>query len=230
MYIKTFDDLILVLTAQKSNVVQYQGEVGATAQDITDINETLDNALAINAFFESVDVDKKTVTQSRDSFYRGVPNTAIGAIPMFQQFVWPSVTPPVAGQIPLANTRNTRFDSSPTITDNARVAMMLESQTPNAPDPGTLKPTLEGFAGQGDYLYSLVVGERGGINMWEVEVQAVGAAVWTNLGRYDGKSQDLTYNPGVATGPVQIRIRVRLWKGSSFVGLWSDIVTITVNP
>ena len=144
MYIKTFDDLILVLTAQKSNVVQYQGEVGATAQDITDINETLDNALAINAFFESVDVDKKTVTQSRDSFYRGVPNTAIGAIPMFQQFVWPSVTPPVAGQIPLANTRNTRF---------ANVAQVSAQHAWAEAGPGsrsTERPSPAGVAGLGN--------------------------------------------------------------------------------
>ena len=229
MYIRTPADLILVLTAQKANVTTYQLEVGASGQDITDINNALNDALAINTFADSVDVDKRTVTQLRDSYYKGDPKEPLGNAPLFQVFAWSGATP-TGGQIPLANTRNRRFDSSPTITSEARVAMMLESQTPSAPDPGTLKPTLAASAGQGDYLYALMLGNRGGITMWELEVQAVGTAVWTNVGRFDGKSQDVTYNPGVTTGPVQIRIRVRLWKSSSFVGLWSDEVTITVNP
>lgn len=231
MYIRTIDDLILVLTTQAANVVQYQLEVGATAQDITEINNGINNAQAIKAYSESVDVDKKALTQLKDSFLKGEPNTPIGAVPVFGAFIWPSLPPPTAGEIPKANARNRRFDNSPTITDAARVAMMLTSgEGPNVANPATLKPTVEAFSGQTDFLYSLVIGNRNGYLMWEVEVQPIGAAAWTNLGRYEGKSQDFNYNPGAATGPVQIRLRVRLWKGASYVGLWSDEVTITVNP
>ena len=94
-----------------------------------------------------------------------------------------------------------------------------------------LKPSIQAFAAEQNYVYTAVIEKRSGYDMWEIEVQQIDAAAWTNVGRFSGKSQDITYAPGADAGkPFQIRIRVRLWKGAAHVGLWSDAVTITVNP
>ncbi len=41
MYVRSFADAVLVLTAQKQNIVTYQTEVDASPQDITDISAEL---------------------------------------------------------------------------------------------------------------------------------------------------------------------------------------------
>lgn len=229
MVIKTFDQMIAVLDSMQANLPTYAAGLGTTAADQTFLDQSLVNARYIDDYADTYDVNKKAVFSAKQRFYNGEPG-GIAAVP-----VTPAYAPPFAmqGDIHglLMKLIGRILTSAGYKEDPIGKALGIAPDPPPPPDPATLKPTVDAFAGQVGYLYTVVTGSRSGYDFWELDVQSVGGA-WTTVGRFDGKSQDVIYVPiGADAGqPVQINIRVRLWKAGSPVGLFSDTVTITVNP
>lgn len=226
MYIRTPDDLIEVLKAQKENVTQYQAEVGATAQDITDITEALENSEAIKAFVESVFTDKETSVQLKDTYFKGPVNSPVGAVSVFQVFVWPQA-PPVAGQIPIANTRSRRFLNSPTITEEAIVAMMLRAEP--APPPPAPKPTGEAHAAQSGYAAAVIVGNRSGSDRWKLMGRTASTEPWVMIDSFTDKSGNFAY-AGTNDTPLKLELQIQLMKKDQPFGPPSDTFYVTLNP
>jgi hypothetical protein len=96
-------------------------------------------------------------------------------------------------------------------------------------------PTIDVFAAESLYHFSVVVTGRGGADQWECLVRPVGATAWKSLGSKTGKSSDFTYVPDAASQadeptPVQLQVRVQLKKNNFDMNPPSDIKIVTVNP
>jgi len=98
------------------------------------------------------------------------------------------------------------------------------------PIPDTVKPTIQVFAAQMGYLFSVVVANRGDSDMWEVLVMKKGAANWQSAGSFTGKSGDVTVTPTTAGEPEQVQVRIQLKKNNANYGQLSDVVYVTLNP
>lgn len=227
MTIRTYADLISVLTTMAANLPDYAAALGTTAADQTFLEQQLANLEYIENYVAVYDANKKAYTGIKQRAYNGVAGS-IPDGPATDAFNPPF---PLIGDVHGELMKLIgRIEASNGYKDEIGIALGIEGEAPTPPDSGTLQPTLQAFPAQGGYVYSVVVENRSGYDMWELEVQVLGADSWTNVGRFSGKSQDITFDPGTADGPVQIRIRVRLWKGAAHVGLWSTEVVITVNP
>ena len=228
MYIKTFAQMITVLETMEANLPTYAVQLGTTAADQAFLTKSLANALYIKDFTDLMDTGKKAYTAIKQRFFNGESGT-IADGPVIAAY---SPTDPMSGDthgelMKLIG----RIEDANLYTHEIGVALGIEGETPASLNPDELKPTIQAFPAEQDYVYTAVIEKRSGYDMWEIEVQQIDAAEWTNVGRFSGKSQDITYAPGAGAGkPFQIRIRVRLWKGAAHVGLWSDAFTITVNP
>lgn len=228
MKISSFGQMITVLETMEANLPTFAAQLGTTGADQDFLNNSLLNARYIVDHVEAMDVAKKAYTAIKQRFYNGETG-AIADGP-----VVPAYSPP---KPMLGDTHGElmkligRIEDANGYTHEIGVALGIEGDTPPSLNPAELKPTIQAFPAEQGYVYTAVIEKRSGYDMWEIEVQQIDAAAWTNVGRFSGKSQDITYAAGGDAGkPVQIRVRVRLWKGAAHVGLWSDSVTITVNP
>ena len=228
MRIGSFAQIITVLETMEANLPTFAGQLGTTGADQDFLTNSLANARYTVDYVEAMDVAKKAYTAIKQRFYNGETG-AIADGPVI-----PAYRPP---NPMLGDTHGElmkligRIEDANLYTHEIGVALGIKGETTAALNPAELKPTIQASAAEQDYVYTAVIEKRSGYDMWEIEVQQIDAAAWTNVGRFGGKSQDITYAPGAGAGkPVQIRIRTRLWKGAAHVGLWSDAVTITVNP
>jgi len=227
MYVKTFADAILVLTAQKQNIATYQTEVDASAQDITDINDELEMIDWLETFCQNADTYKKTAFQVKDTVLKGTPGEAVGAFAVPPSIVGAPAFK--AGVFTIINERNKRFDAQPTCTEAARDALMLGS-TP-APPPGIVKPTIvEVHAAPSGGSFGILIADRADSSSWVVSAQVVGTTTWTLLGGgATGKGADFVY-PITNDAPVQLLVRVHLKKSNADYGEPSEPALVTVNP
>lgn len=105
---------------------------------------------------------------------------------------------------------------------------IVASTTP--PPESEVKPTIEAFAAKHGYLASVVVGNRGESDQWQVKVRPAGGSNWITVETATGKSTDFTYSPATHGVPVQLDVFVQLRKANADYGQPSDIVQVTVNP
>lgn len=228
MTIKTYAQLISVLTTMAANLPEYAPDLVTTAADQTFLDQSLANLVYIQNYVEVIDDNKKAYTAIKQRAFNG----AFGPIadgPGTDAFNPPF---PLVGDMHGELMKLIgRIKAANKYTLEIGIALGIDGEASEASDPNTLQLTLEAFPAQGGYEYSVVVGERNGYINWDLESQLIGDATFNYVGRFDGKAQDLTFAPGASTdGPVQIRLRVRAWKAGSSVGLWSNEVTITLNP
>ena len=214
----------------KVNLPTYQTEVGATAADITWANDTLNNMVFVRDYCETYDANKKASFEIKASFFNGPEGGAVSDFPTTAAAVIPD--PPLVGGV-LFTFRDTaaRFKLAPGYTEEIGIALGIAGGEAEKPDPETVQPTIELFAAQTGFVFSVVVANRGESDMWQVLVQPVGTTGWTVAGSGTGKSADITYSPGGETNePVQLQVRVQLRKSNANYGQPSAIVLVTVNP
>ena len=229
MQMRTYDQLVDVLTAMVGNIVTYQVQVGATAADITFINQALQNLVYMRSYCEQVDVSKKGVFQMKDTIFRGDVDEVIGPFPAFGAGASPF--PLEAGYLELVNILIRRFKLGPGYNQDIGVALGFESSEPNAPvNPITVKPTVEASAAQTGYLASFVVSNRGDSDQWEVQASPASAPNWTAVKTATGKSTDVVFTPTTPGAPQQFMIRIQLKKNNQNYGQLSDVIYVTVNP
>ena len=167
-----------------------------------------------------------TVRTLRDTWADGPVNSPLGAVPVFQVFVWPHPAT-AAGQIPIANQRNRRFKNSPTITEEAIAAMMLATEG-TEPVPPT-KPTGEAHAAASGYAFGVVVGNRQQSDRWRLNYRLVSTDAWTMLDSPTGKTADFVF-PGGTGDPVKLELQIQLLKNNHNYGPPSDTFYVTLNP
>ena len=224
MRIDTIDKLIAMLILQQANLPTFQRAVGATPEDLQAVTEDLANLQYLNNYTDLLDANKQAVTKIKQGLFNGTA-ADIGAFPEF-----PAAAAPydlVANALERARKRNQRFKLAAGYTTEIGTALGIENDAPRPPE--AVKPTIEVFAAQSNYHFS-VVGNRGASNMWEVLILRRGATDWTSAKIATGKSVDVTVQPTTPGSPEQLQTRVQLKKNNENYGDPSDIVYVTVNP
>ncbi|MBK8302481.1 MAG: hypothetical protein IPK98_03345 [Chloracidobacterium sp.] len=228
MAANTYDDLVDMLTVQEANIGTYKGDLAATADEQTAISEDLANLLYIRDYAETIDQNKKTVTQIKQAVYNGdesepfkaFPVTAAGALP------FPNALPNALGR---HNATNARWKTAPGYTEQIGIAMAIISSKPDSLIPADQKPELDLFGAAANHHFSAVVSKRAESDMWQLWIQRKGGA-WELQGTYNGKSVDVSLSLTTPGEPEQILCRVQLRKNNEDYGQPSDPAYVTLNP
>lgn len=229
MRINTITQLIAVLSAMKANIATYQTEVGATAADISFINQAFANLTYVEDYANDVDVFKKGVFQIKQTALNGVITETVPPFPVVAAGASP--TPLDAGYLERVLTLIRRFKLGPGYNHDIGVALGFESSDPSAPtNPASVVPTVEATPAQTGYLASLVVGNRADSDQWDVQASPVSTPNWTVVKTATGKSTDVEFTPTTPGAPQQFMIRIQLKKNNQPYGQLSTVIFVTVNP
>lgn len=225
---KTETRFLQHLQTQKANIADYQGDVGATPADITAIGADADNMEWLIETCNLADDFKKTAFGIKGMFFSADEEESAGDFVNAPPIV-PPAAPIMAGAVRRSRERDQRFLHAPLVTEAARIGLDLIGEEPAPLVPSEMKPAVEVFPAQSNYMYSVVVSNRGESDSWIVMVQPKGGN-WTSAGTFTGKSADVTYSPANGGDPAMISVRVQLRRKNADYGQLSDVVPITVNP
>lgn len=229
MAIRTVARLIECLTLQKANLNTYLNEVGATAADITRVTEHLGIVSGLVAHCETYDANKKTAFGVKDVVIYGPEGVSVTEIPTTAAYVHPAGTE--AGIMPITNSHNRIFEEGPGYNDEIGTALGIVVPSPSAPIPGDIQPTLTLEAAQnGGYAFAFIIGNRGKSDFWRLYTAAVGSTNWTQAESGTGKAGEVVATPTTPGQPMQIQVRVLLYKNDEPYGQYSAIQLVTVNP
>lgn len=107
--------------------------------------------------------------------------------------------------------------------------MVVKPETPSL-NPAEINPTLKATAAQTNYDVAIVVGNRGGMLMYDVDIRRKGGD-WTHNATNGGTGASLHIIPTTPGEPEVIDIRVRMRdKNNQPVGNVSETRTVTINP
>lgn len=229
MYVKTYDQMIDVLTLMKVNLPGYQTEVGATAADITWVNETLANMVYVRDFCATYDANKKASFDIKLSFFSGDKGSTVSDFPTMAAAVLP-FSPLVGGAVYTLRDMAARFKLGPGYTEEIGIALGIASEGGSSLNPGLVTPTISVEAAQSGAMFSCVVSNRAESDSWTVEILRSGSSTWESAGTYTGKPADVHISLTTPGKPEQIQVRVKLRKSNAPYGNPSQAATITVNP
>jgi hypothetical protein len=224
---KTDAGLLNHLQIQKSNIDQYAAAVGASAADIASIQEDFTNMEWILNFISLAGEYSGTAFAVKKKFLRGEIGEALGAFVDAPDASTPS--PLKAGVEKRSRERDQRFLHSPTITEAARTALDLVSESGKVP-PASVKPSVQTFPAAGNYEFAAIVANRGDADMYDVQVRRKGSETWTTVKSGTGKSINVTITPTTPGQAEQLQVRVQLKRKNENYGQPSDPVYVTVNP
>jgi hypothetical protein len=219
--------LLSHLQIQSANISQYIAEAGATAADITSIQEDAANMDWILTFASLVDEYSGTAFGIKRMFLRGEIGAQLGNFMDAPEAAPPSGLKPSVEK--RSRERDQRFLRSTTMTEAARLALDLVDTPPNI-SPGSVKPTIEAFPAAGNYEFALVTANRGESDMYDVQERRKGSETWKTIKSATGKSANVTVTPTTPGQAEQLQIRVQLKRKNENYGQPSDPVYVTVNP
>lgn len=150
------------------------------------------------------------------------------AIPANPAFAFPDSVP--TGIFERVGKLRDKIMSADAYTDEIGALLGILSSAPASIAPGDVKPSIEASGAQTGYLFSIVVKDRAEADMWDVFIQRKGESGWTSVGRFTGRSTDVTITPATPGDSEQFNVRVQLRKGNTNYGQVSDIVQVTINP
>lgn len=227
MYVRTPEQLLEKLEIQEENLPTYQTEVGATADDLTEI--TRDKTILRDAFDRSniVEAGKKATNSIKDHVYNGDEKIAVADYPELPND--PPAVPYVGGCLQRFNARNKRFKAAKGYTKTIGLAIGIENSS-DPISPGSVKPTLNANAAQTGYLVAVVVGNRAESSMWKLFGRRLNSEKREEIASGTGKSADITITPTTAGQPEKIELTVQLYKNNEPYGQLSDAVSVTVSP
>lgn len=205
----------------------YAAALGLTAAQVLEMEELCNAFLQTYDFREGTSITNQAVTDWRDQVFNGSPEgDPVSAAPVFAVIGAVTFT---RGTVQQFFKKRDYILSLDGYTDAIGQDLGLVGAEITPPDLSTFKPTLSVHPAQTLYLYTVVVGNRGGSDQWEVQYREKGGA-WTSAGTFTGKSADITYNAPAGGDPAQLEIRVQLKRKNVNYGQLSDSVTVTVNP
>ena len=227
MIIRTFEKLVAILTLQAANLVTYQTQVGATREEIEDVNQELANLDYLANMSDIIEAGKKTVNKIKHAVFNGNIDEEISPFPVFPVLAAPFAL--VAGCLERTQTRNKRFKLAAGYTKEIGFALGIEEDSPSIVSE-SVKPSVNIFAAVENYLMSVVVSNRGQAMMWEAQIRRKGSETWETIKTASGKSVDVSITPTTPGSPERIEVRVRLLKNNEIYGQLSDAIYVTLNP
>ena len=94
----------------------------------------------------------------------------------------------------------------------------------------TIKPFIEARPAAGTYEFVIIVSNRGGSDMYDVQIRRKGSETWETVKSATGKSVSVRIEPTTPGAAEQIQVRVQLRKKDASYGLPSDPTYVTVTP
>lgn len=212
----------------RTNLTPVAASLGILPAELTSLDLDIEDFQALAAISLSVENFKSAVREYRISFSEG----DIGD----PSPVWPPISgnappnaPRPAGFFQRIVEMVARIRAAPAYTDEIGASLGIIPQEASSISPGDVKPLIEAFAAQADYVFAVIVSNRAEASAWTVSVQPKNGE-WAEMGTFTGKSADLTYAPATPGNPVALTIRVQLKRNNANYGQLSDIVAITVTP
>lgn len=228
MQIVSYAQAISVLTTMEANLPHFAGELGTTAADQTFLTNSLANMVYVQGYTEVMDDSKKGYTAIKQRLFNG-DTGSIPDGPAVDAFDPPfPLLGDVHGQLMLLIGR---IEAANNYTHEIGVSLGIEASgdVPLPPIEDIL-PTIELFPAQSDYVFSVVVTGRKASDSWIVQIMPTGAAEWTTVGTYTGKSADVKVTPTTPGQPIQLQVRVQLRKNNADYGEVSAALTTVVSP
>ena len=227
---RTFAQLIDVLTAQKNNLGTYSTQVGATVGDTTQVSNMLNNLTLVETWCEQVLAYKESAFALKQQLFDGDPSLPVQPFPVAP--IAPTFSLALSGGLARQTDLNQRWRAAPGYTPAIGEALKIAGPATPPPDPTSVLPTIHASAAKSDYQFAIVVSGREQADSWVVSAFPVSTGVRAIVGSGTGKSADFTYKPSAAEAgqPVQIRIEVQLRKNNANYGHPSAEERITVNP
>ncbi len=228
MVIKNYAQAISVLTTMEANLPHFAPDLGTTAADQTFLTNSLANMVYVQSYAEVMDDSKKAFTAIKQRLFNG--NTgAIPDGPAVDAFAPPfPLLGDVHGQLMLLIGR---IQSSNNYTHEIGVALGIElSGDVPLPPIEEIRPTIDLFPAQNDYVFSVIVTGREASDSWIVQILPTGASDWVTVGTYTGKSADVKVTPTTPGQPMQLQVRVQLRKNNADYGEVSAALTTVVSP
>ncbi len=227
MNVTTPERLLEKLDIQDENLPTYQTEVGATADDITEIKR--DKGILTEAVERAnvVEAGKKATNSIKNHVFDGDEKIPVADYPTLPNGA--PAEPFVGGCLQRFNARNKRFKAAKGYTKTIGIALGIEESS-DPISPGSVKPTLDATAAQTGYLAAVVVGNRAESNMWKVFGRRMNSEKREEIASGTGKSADITITPTTAGQPEKIELTVQLYKNNEPYGQLSDAVSVTVSP
>lgn len=202
--------------------------LGFTAGDVSNVEKDNQVMQFLADTMVQLDAFKSAVVQFRQIITEGDIGDPTPAFPDNPAFTLP-VQQPTGIFERLADLVD-RIKVAPAYTDEIGALLGIMLSAPDSISPENVKPTIEVFAAQNDYHFSIVVSNRGKSDMWRVEIRRAGQEKWSNAITASGKSVDVEVQPTVEDKPEQLQVRVQLLKNNADYGQLSDMVSVTVNP
>jgi hypothetical protein len=150
------------------------------------------------------------------------------AFPANPAFALPVVIP--TGLFERLNRLRTQIMAADAYTDEIGALLGILSKAKPSLAPGDVKPAIEASGAQTGHLFTIVVKDRAEADMWDVFIQRKGEPGWTSVGRFTGRSADITITPTTPGDSERFNVRVQLRKSNANYGQVSDIVQVTINP
>jgi len=175
----------------------------------------------IKAFDDAVRQYRKIITE--DNIGKPTPD-----FPPMPAFSLPAVIP--TGLFERLNKLRTKIMAADNYTDEIGALLGILSKSSDSIAPSEVKPSIQTFAAESGYRFSVVVAGRGESDMWDVLILKKGAVTWQSVKTAVGKSVDVVITPTTAGEAEQVQVRVQLKKANQNYEQPSDIVYVTVNP
>ncbi len=163
----------------------------------------------------------------RDAHFMGDPNAPVGPLPGTTTPTAPVGVPPALGIVTRIRGAVKRIKGSPGYTPTIGEALRIVASTPPV-DPNTAKPPLR--ARPLTMFQAELRWKRGSFSGVLVQSQRDGEADWAELGVKTGTTFVDERAPQQAGKPEVRRYRQVYVKNDEPVGLWSDVVSVTVQP
>ncbi len=198
------------------------------ASDVAQVEA--DNAVIqfIADTFNQIKAFDDAMRQYRRIITEGNIGETTPAIPASPVYALPAAVP--TGIFERLNDLRDRITVATDYTDEigALLGILTTKSIPIAPTEA--KPTIQAFAAQTGYMYSMIVANRAESDVWEVWELRKGATGWKKAESFTGKSGDVTVQPTTPGDAEQMQVRVQLRKNNANYGQPSDVVYVTVNP
>lgn len=219
--------LLSHLQKQNQTIDQFKTESGADIADVDSIEHDTANMEFVVELAPIATEFKESVSGVKRKLIRGEIGAALGTI-----MAAPATVPPfafVAGIEKRSRERDQRFKRSKTMTEAAMIGLDLVD-TPDNISPGSVKPTVEVFAAQNGYTFSVVISNRGDSDSADVLIRRAGSETISVGKTFTGKSVDVTVVPTTPGQPEKLQVSIQLKKKNGDYGQVSDAVSVTVNP
>ncbi len=222
----SYEELVERLTVQHANINQYAADVMATAQEIADIENDRANLAYIKAYVETLDADKRTVTQIKQAIFNGDENVGIPPLPPVEPGGFPNS--PKAGAFQRFMERRKRWKTAPAYTHEVGTALGLDASHAK-PAERSVEPRIKAAGAVSGHRFSIAVSERGEAKMWDVFVLRKGGE-WTKVETCSGRKAEISVPLSDPERAEQVQVRVQLRKNNANYGQPSEIVYVTLNP